>query len=45
VADLGRAVEWYTTMLGFEVESVWPPERPNPGPGRTLTITYIRETA
>ena len=29
VADLGRAVEWYTTTLGFEVESVWPPDRPN----------------
>ena len=29
VADLRRAVEWYTTVLGFEVESVWPPDRPN----------------
>jgi predicted enzyme related to lactoylglutathione lyase len=29
VADLRRAVEWYTTMLGFEVESFWPPDRPN----------------
>jgi catechol 2,3-dioxygenase-like lactoylglutathione lyase family enzyme len=29
VADLRRAVEWYTTMLGFEVDSTWPPDRPN----------------
>jgi predicted enzyme related to lactoylglutathione lyase len=29
VRDLGRAVEWYTTVLGFEVESYWPPEEPN----------------
>jgi catechol 2,3-dioxygenase-like lactoylglutathione lyase family enzyme len=29
VADLGRAVEWCTTVLGFEVESFWPPDRPN----------------
>jgi len=29
VADLRRAVEWYTTVLGFEVESFWPPDRPN----------------
>ena len=28
VADLRRAVEWYTTMLGFEVESFWPPDHP-----------------
>lgn len=29
VTDLRRAVEWYTTVLGFEVESFWPPEQPN----------------
>ena len=29
VADLRRAVEWYTTVLGFEVESFRPPDRPN----------------
>ena len=28
VASLGRAVEWYTTVLGFEVESYWPPDQP-----------------
>lgn len=28
VRDLVRAVEWYTTVLGFEVESYWPPEEP-----------------
>ena len=29
VSDLRRAVDWYTTVLGFEVESYWPPEDPN----------------
>lgn len=29
VADLRRAVEWYTAVLGFEVESVWPQDAPN----------------
>jgi catechol 2,3-dioxygenase-like lactoylglutathione lyase family enzyme len=29
VADLHAAVEWYTTVLGFEVESYWPPDAPN----------------
>jgi predicted enzyme related to lactoylglutathione lyase len=29
VADLRAAVEWYTTVLGFEVEAYWPPEAPN----------------
>lgn len=29
VSDLARAVEWYTTVLGFEVESYWPPDKPN----------------
>jgi predicted enzyme related to lactoylglutathione lyase len=29
VADLARAVEWYTTVLGFEVMSYWPPDQPN----------------
>ncbi|GAB3811755.1 VOC family protein [Kribbella italica] len=29
VADLAAAVEWYTTVLGFEVASYWPPAAPN----------------
>ena len=29
VTHLRRAVEWYTTVLGFEVESFWPADRPN----------------
>lgn len=29
VTDLRRAVEWYTTVLGFEVETRWPPDAPN----------------
>ena len=29
VADLNSAVEWYTTVLGFEVEAYWPPDAPN----------------
>jgi catechol 2,3-dioxygenase-like lactoylglutathione lyase family enzyme len=29
VTDLRRAVEWYTSVLGFEVEASWPPEQPN----------------
>ncbi|NEA31976.1 VOC family protein [Streptomyces sp. SID13031] len=29
VSDLHAAVEWYTTVLGFEVESYWPPDAPN----------------
>ncbi len=29
VADLGRAIEWYTTVLGFELEARWPPEHPH----------------
>ncbi|MEU0092147.1 VOC family protein [Kribbella sp. NPDC006257] len=29
VADLKAAVEWYTTVLGFEVEAYWPPDVPN----------------
>ena len=29
VADLSAAVNWYTTILGFEVEAYWPAERPN----------------
>jgi len=28
VADLTSAVEWYTEVLGFEVEAFWPPDRP-----------------
>jgi catechol 2,3-dioxygenase-like lactoylglutathione lyase family enzyme len=29
VADLKAAVEWYTNVLGFEVEAYWPPDEPN----------------
>jgi catechol 2,3-dioxygenase-like lactoylglutathione lyase family enzyme len=29
VSDLERAIGWYTTVLGFEVESTWPPDAPN----------------
>ncbi len=29
VADLQRAVEWYTSVLGFEVEACWPPDQPS----------------
>jgi predicted enzyme related to lactoylglutathione lyase len=29
VADLRRAVEWYTSTVGFEVEAYWPPDEPN----------------
>ena len=29
VGDPRRAVEWHTTVLGFEVESYWPPDQPN----------------
>ena len=29
VADLRRAVRWYEEILGFEVDSYWPPDKPN----------------
>jgi catechol 2,3-dioxygenase-like lactoylglutathione lyase family enzyme len=29
VRDLREAIAWYTTTLGFVVESTWPPEHPN----------------
>jgi predicted enzyme related to lactoylglutathione lyase len=29
VADLASAVDWYTTVLGFEVMSSWPPDPPD----------------
>jgi catechol 2,3-dioxygenase-like lactoylglutathione lyase family enzyme len=29
VGDLGRAIEWYTTVLGSEVDSLWPPDHPD----------------
>ncbi|MDJ0770988.1 MAG: VOC family protein [Ilumatobacter sp.] len=29
VSDLGRAIEWYTDVLGFVVDSTWPPGEPN----------------
>ena len=29
VSDLKRAIEWYEQVLGFRVETVWPPERPD----------------
>ena len=29
VTDLGTAIDWYTSMLGFVVEGTWPPDQPN----------------
>ena len=29
VSNLDRAIGWYTSVLGFEVESTWPPDAPN----------------
>ena len=29
VSDLASAIDWYTTLLGFEVNATWPPEHPN----------------
>ncbi len=29
VSDLGRAIAWYTNILGFVVDSTWPPDKPN----------------
>jgi catechol 2,3-dioxygenase-like lactoylglutathione lyase family enzyme len=29
VSDLARAIDWYTSVLGFEVESLWPPDAPD----------------
>ncbi|WUJ74175.1 VOC family protein [Kribbella soli] len=29
VTDLHAAVDWYTTILDFEVEAYWPPDAPN----------------
>lgn len=29
VTELKRAVEWYTRLLGFEVNNYWPPGKPN----------------
>jgi len=29
VSNLRRAVEWYTSILGFEVDGSWPPENPS----------------
>jgi catechol 2,3-dioxygenase-like lactoylglutathione lyase family enzyme len=29
VKNLQRAIEWYRRVLGFELETVWPPENPN----------------
>lgn len=29
VSDLSRAIDWYSTTLGFEVQSLWPPDTPN----------------
>jgi catechol 2,3-dioxygenase-like lactoylglutathione lyase family enzyme len=49
VADLRRAIEWYTTVLGFEVESLWPPDRPNYADfksdgGATFAVMEARRT-
>lgn len=29
VSDLETAIAWYTEVLGFEVDALWPPDRPN----------------
>lgn len=29
VANLEAAIEWYTTVLGFVLDTMWPPDRPN----------------
>ncbi|MDH3684911.1 MAG: VOC family protein [Myxococcales bacterium] len=29
VRDLAAAIRWYTEVLGFELESTWPPQNPN----------------
>lgn len=28
VVDLDAALDWYTTVLGFEIDALWPPDRP-----------------
>ncbi len=28
VRDLQKAIDWYCTLLGFEVKVLWPPEAP-----------------
>jgi uncharacterized glyoxalase superfamily protein PhnB len=28
VQDLEKAIEWYSNILGFEVDGLWPPEKP-----------------
>ena len=29
VRDLAAAIRWYSEVLGFELESHWPPDQPN----------------
>ena len=29
VHNLQRAIEWYSTTLGFEVQNYWPPDNPD----------------
>ncbi|MFQ3546370.1 VOC family protein [Halobacillus rhizosphaerae] len=29
VKDLQKAIDWYETYLGFKVDTVWPPDKPN----------------
>ncbi len=29
VKDLQKSMKWYETYLGFKVETVWPPDKPN----------------
>jgi len=46
VRDLERAIRWYAEVLGFEVESRWPPEAPSyahfaAGEGATFAIMAV----
>lgn len=29
ISNLDQSIKWYTEVLGFELDSVWPPEKPN----------------
>lgn len=44
VADLRRAVEWYTTVLGFEAMSHWPPDQPTIADPDGNQLGFVRNT-